>query len=79
MENIELTCAMLRGVDHARPWWPGSTMQLQRREFGKRLQRMGGTGPQSRPQIHPHTHTHRAPGSQDGVRGGDRGSTQGKG
>ena len=50
---IELTCAMLRGVDHARPWWPGSTMQMQRREFGKRLWRMGGTGPQSRPQIHP--------------------------
>ena len=67
---LELTCAMLRGVDHARPWWPGSTMQLQRREFGKRFQRMGGTGPQTRPQIHPpstysarppcmHQHTHR--------------------
>ena len=81
IENIELTCAMLREVDHARPWWPGSTMQMQRREFGKRLRRMGGTGPQSRPQIHPRPPLppHRAPGSQDGVRGGDRGSTQGKG
>ena len=53
VENNELTCAMLRGVDHARPWWPDSTMQLQRREFGKRLQHMGGTGPQTGPQIHP--------------------------
>ena len=31
----------------------GSTMQMQRREFDKRLRRMVGTGPQSRPQIHP--------------------------
>ena len=70
IENIELTCATLRGVDHARPWWPGSTMQLQRREYGKRLQRMGAAGPQTRPHIHPppvysarppcmHQHTHR--------------------
>ena len=22
IDVIELTCAMLRGVDHARPWWP---------------------------------------------------------
>ena len=81
IENIQLACAMLRGVDHARSWWPGSTMQMQRREFDKRLRRMGGTGPQSRPQIHPPTPPppHRAPGSQDGVRGGDRGSTQGEG
>ena len=78
IENIELTCAMLRGVDLARPWWPGSTMHMQRREFDKRLRRMVGTGPQSRPQIHPPP-PHKAPGSLDGVRGGDRGSTQGKG
>ena len=30
-----------------------TTPGLQRREFGKRLQHMGGTGPKTRPQIHP--------------------------
>ena len=33
IENIELTCAMLRGVDHARPWWPPApwdTYEVQR-------------------------------------------------
>ena len=33
IENIELTCAMLRGVDHARPWWPlapWDTYEVQR-------------------------------------------------
>ena len=53
LKNNELTCAMLRVVDHARPWWPDSRKRLQRRDFGKRLQHMGGTGPQTRPQIHP--------------------------
>ena len=50
IENIGLTCALLRGVDHARPWWRpapwdtceplsmrlGPTVQMQRREFDKR-------------------------------------------
>ena len=33
IENIELTCTMLRGVDHARPWWlpaPWDTYEVQR-------------------------------------------------
>ena len=33
MENIKLTCVMLRGVDHARPWWPPApwgTYKVQR-------------------------------------------------
>ena len=33
IENIDLTRAMLRGVDHARPWWPPApwdTYEVQR-------------------------------------------------
>ena len=55
LKTLSLRASCSERVDHARPWWPGSTMQMQRREFGKRLRRTGGTGPQSRPQIHPPT------------------------
>ena len=51
----------------------GSTMQMQRREFDKRLRRMMGTGPQSRPQIPPPPPTQGARQPGWGERRGPRG------
>ena len=66
----------------------GSTVQMQRQEYNKRLPRMVGTGPQSRPQIHPppprqgarqpRWGERRGPREQPGERVGARGRGRGR-